>query len=215
MNIDELLEYSYQIRSKFLNEISENIENLHKKGFIKTIYQIYNNHMQDLIADDEIEFYADYFDSLYQIKRLSFINRTKAYKRFLALLFQMTANLHNAAISKAWKHGNPNTDSFFSGFDIYECQMEITEAKDFLMNNFPNDIDLLELLDTNDEDELTFILEKQYLDVYIVQRLAMYRSIYSVKFLYDQLLFYRRVIKDFQNEPIYKLSINLFKTMKI
>ena len=212
MNTDELLENSYELRSLFIKDLTKIITNIKDKSLLSNIYSLYYHYLEEIIDDDYKELFSSYYTSIQVLEKFP-RGKIKANKFLLVLIYEMICNISNAYVSLMYEYGHEDAKTFFLGFNIYESKMDLDCLKEEC-KKAPNDLEILELVDCYNEEDLQYILNKDYLDMYIFTELSNYEGPTSLMLFYERFIFLVKQIDFLKNEPIYKFIIKLLKEIK-
>ena len=213
MNEQELLLNSYTIRSKFINDLTNIITNIKDKSLLPSLYELYYSYLDQMLDPEYKNLFDSYYESISKIKKFP-RNKNLANKYLFTLIYEMVTNINNAYLSLMYEYGHEDAGLFFSGYTIYESELDIGAIKDDLICNAPNDLEIVELLDSYNEDELNYLIERKYIDIYLLSELSNYVSPFSSVIFYERFILIFKQIKNFKDEPIYNFIIKVLKQIK-
>lgn len=213
MNEQELLLNSYIIRSKFINDLTNITTNIKDKSLLPSLYELYYSYLNQMLDPEYKNLFDSYYESISKIKKFP-RKRILANKYLFTLIYEMVTNINNAYLSLMYEYGHEDTNLFFSGYTIYETDLDIETIKQDLLNNSPNDLEIVELLDSYNPDELNYLQERKYIDIYLLSELSNYVSTFSAVVFYERFISIFKQIKNFKEEPIYQFVIKILKQIK-
>lgn len=208
MEIEDLINESYELRCSFLSIINPIFYNYKSKKFLENLYSIYDIFITKLANENPDFDFSDYLESIPRVKKISFKNKYEGLSQLIRLIYIMIANIHNCYLSVKGTLEN-DVDKFFSGFDISDEEGDYFEIKNKILEVAPYDIDIVNYSEINNIDDIDHIIKLKYYDFYLLSETqASDLKVYS-QYPVFVFLSIRNKVDELFKEPIYDLILQI------